>query len=127
MKKIFLIICMLLLCLAVTSCGNGGNKYQKGWDRYCKDGAAMSGKTLQEYKALLEGDLTLSYVYLEETNTVYYKGYYGDTQREGSTFYFMYLVDEDYASESQAKLSYQYALDLYYDGYKGASGILISN
>jgi ABC-type Fe3+-citrate transport system substrate-binding protein len=47
MKKIFLIICMLLLCLAVTSCGNGGNKYQKGWDRYCKDGAAMSGKTLQ--------------------------------------------------------------------------------
>lgn len=127
MKKIFFIICMLLLYLAVTSCGNGGNKYQKGWDRYCKDGAAMSGMTLQEYKEIVEEGLTLHYVYLEETDTVYYKGYYGETPTDETTFYFLYFVEENYASESKASAAYQSALELYEDGTDGEIGQLISN
>ena len=126
MKKIIYIVCLMLSCFAINSCGNT-SKYQKGWNQYCMNKAAITGTSLEEYKEIVEEGLTLNYVYLEETDTVYYKGYYGETPTDETTFYFLYFVEENYASESKASAAYQSALELYQDGIDGEIGQLISN
>lgn len=123
MKKLITVIYILCLGLILVSCGNV-SKEQKGWDEYCKIGASQINVSFEEYQELAEENLTLNYVYLEGTDTIYYEGYYGMDQTAETSFYFMYMVDEDYVVMSKAEASYEHALELYHDGEKGEIGKL---
>ena len=119
----FLLFLLSFLTLFACSDDKSVSNPQKGWDLYCQVGADYLGVDVDEYKVTLQRNLTLQYVYLEETDTVYYKGTYGSR----STFYFMFLVGENYATDNDDSLAYTYALDLYNDGYAGYAGTLDLN
>lgn len=124
-KNLCITLTIIALCLINVSCGGGTkNKAQRGWEVYLEIGAQEAGVSVEKYKEILDVDeLSLRYVYREESNTYYYKGTYTTSSGRTSSFYFMYLVDEDFSTDTVEK-AYEYALDLYRSGDKGETGTL---
>ncbi|MBE6131063.1 MAG: hypothetical protein E7183_05015 [Erysipelotrichaceae bacterium] len=123
-KNLSLVLVIMVLCLVNVSCGGGTtNKAKRGWEVYLEIGAKDAGVSVSKYREILEKNLSLSYVYLEQFDTYYYKGTYTTSSGRTSSFYFTYLVDEDFSSDTSAK-TYEYALDLYLGGDKGERGYL---
>lgn len=124
MKKLFLVLFVMFFGFSIVSCGKDEKSgAQKGWDMYCEEGANVTGVSTKEYKEIVENGLTLHYVFLEETEAYYYKGSYGS--RYGATFYFVYYTTSDVVTASNAETSYEFAVDLYEDGYEGKAGYLM--
>lgn len=124
MKRIFLVLFIMFFGFSFTSCGREEKSgAQKGWDMYCEENASAIGVSTKEFKEIIEEGLILHYVFLDETEAYYYEGSYGS--RYGTKFYFIYYTDSDVVTTSNAETSYEFAMDLYEEGYEGKSGYLI--